>query len=111
MDFDLPDREEIACALDVLEMRLVRQGQYGGAFDVGSAHRVIRQADDEIRRLEAEIAELEKDLVWAVRNGVHTDLERTEWIEYWDGEDVIPTRFDGTDADLLRAVREARRGE
>lgn len=52
MDFDLPDREEIACALDTLEVRLARRGQYDGAADVGSARRVIRHADEEIRDLE-----------------------------------------------------------
>lgn len=52
MDFDLPDREEIACALATLEVRLARQGQYDGAADVGSAHRLLRAADEEIRDLE-----------------------------------------------------------
>lgn len=54
MDFDLPDREEIACALATLEVRLARQGQYDGAADVGSAHRLLRAADEEIAALQAD---------------------------------------------------------
>lgn len=58
MDHDLPDREEIACALDVLEVRLARQGQYDQAADVNSAKHLLRAADEEIARLTAERDEL-----------------------------------------------------
>lgn len=58
MDHDLPDREEIACALEVMESRLARQGQYDQAVDVFAASRLLRLADDEITRLRAENARL-----------------------------------------------------
>ena len=67
MEIEIPDNEELACVLDVVEARLVRQGQYGAACDVISAQRRLRLDDDEKRRMEAEIAELRAKLDEAER--------------------------------------------
>lgn len=86
-EIEVPDREDAACALDTVEARLVRQGQYDAACDVISAQRRIRLDDDEIRWLESRIAELEAMVVWVSR--------------------AMTLAGEGsTDADILRAVKE-----
>lgn len=113
MEIEIPDNEELACALDVVEARLVRQGQYDAACDVISAQRRLRLDDDEKRRMEAEIAELRADLEWAATHAarwmVGQGLSNT--LEWDDIAQPQEAEFDGTTADLLRVIRAARRGE
>lgn len=113
MDIEIPDNEELACALDVVEARLVRQGQYDAACDVISAQRRLRLDDDEKRRMEAEIAELRADLEWYA---AHRCIGYKDRISF----SVKPystfclrkeVEHDGTTADLLRVIRAARKGE
>lgn len=90
MDSDLPDREEIACALEVMESRLARQGQYDQAVDVFTAAKLLRLADDEIARLtaerdewkaraeRAERAERDKNELLEVRQSLHAAM-MLEW--------------------------------
>lgn len=106
MDFDLPDREEIACALDTLEVRLARQGQYDGAADVGSARRIIRHAEEEIR-------ELEFMVFWAfdvIARGVEimTNDQLGTWlgVRAWQEHPSV-----GAAVDAVRLRREKRRSE
>ena len=57
------------------------------------------------------IAELRADLVWALRHSAHLELSAMQ-----SGLDLVAVSSyrvpcDNTDADILRAVREARRGD
>lgn len=83
---------------------------------------------DTIGELRARVAELEReneelraDVVWAVRNGANAGYDGNSWPAIWHatskpsmqtqhGEPVVSVEYDGTDADLCRAIREARCG-
>lgn len=112
MDHDIPDREEIACALDILEVRLARQGQYQGAVDVGSAKERIRSDEDEMSRLESEISELRADLEWALDHQAGRFREGTElgsvgWVGRDDDgyEESMSAKSGGNGLATVRKIR------
>ena len=82
--------------------------------------RVIR-AEAAADAAQRENEELRADVVWAVRNGANAGYDGNSWPAIWHatskpsmqtqhGEPVVSVEYDGTDADLCRAIREARCG-
>ena len=66
----------------------------------------------ELDYVRSEIEALRADVVWAFEKGAvrrrHFHLHRIEWLERPSPHGFRAMQFDGTDADILRAVREAR---
>lgn len=120
IEIEVPDREDAACALDTVEARLVRQGQYDAACDVINAKRRIRLDEEELADRDAEIERLRADLVWSVRHGASEGYDgNSDPCIWYSGierhRDVLCSRelsvdIDGTSESICRAVREARDG-
>ena len=113
------DREELQEAqeeVEQLESQLTEARAEIERFKTRAMERAI-----EANERDARIAELEADVVWAVEMNVgafsefrSTEGKRHAWIEWThdsgEGDEVHIIEVDGTPADILRAVREARNG-
>lgn len=75
-------------------------------MDPGYHERECARLNAELAKAWAEIERLRADLVWAVRKGVmvghYECLRPCIWFDVHRG-----VEYDGTDADLLRALKEA----
>lgn len=69
-------------------------------------HDKLRETSDALAEAQRENEELRADLVWAMDGD--NDTARGNRKLFFRGSAIA---FDGTDADLCRAIREARRGE
>lgn len=93
------------CALRAENERLKRDVEHYAQAILWEGDMIVTQTRYE--QVQARIAELEADVVWAVRHAATCTVEPAESLY---GHPSIEVPCNGTPADILRAVREARNG-
>ena len=89
--------------------------------EIGDRATIEDNLNRQLAESQRENEELRADVVWAVRNGANAGYDGNSWPAIWHatskpsmqtqhGEPVVSVEYDGTDADLCRAIREARCG-